>query len=498
MPTITVPVSNPNLGSGFFELQSVTERRDLPRKFECLPDNEGDGLSSTNTNYSCQNGCGNERPFMWIVDEGDTIRLQFQAEDLLNDDPTRPEFGWYEGPGDHFVRLAVLDTAGVVVWEGDINSVSTDFHVGFSSFGAYQNVAVDVDRLLEVLPEGTTCWSFRVAVVSYMGSINSVNDDHAFSGSAPVGFSYIDFADTLQILEWTGAAYEQIGPNAVDEVWYVANTGAWYRWTGTEWVSAPAGHEGEEPEEDFLFTMGYRLRKCNEKVVEFASTTTGRDCAGFIHVIARANGGEVNNADFLGYWDMGTTAPPYTEPFTIVLNQFDGKVYQLIAGVWTEQAAPDDGSLWLMANEQGFVFSGPEPVQIVAVAEGTFLRFSAASGYNRWTNIQAEQAPALSAFQWSFKVAGSVEVESLPVERELTENGVVLSLTSQRVAKLRTVGLPESVVLILQAVVASKDFTINGEAWKEVGAFGKNNDRGALWWINSQLSRDDCKTEPEC
>jgi hypothetical protein len=497
MPTTTVNIANANLDLAAFDFRSVTERVDLPRKHECLDEEEGDGMSSTSSNYGCQTGCGNETPFMWIVEPGDTIGLQFQVEDLLNENPERPEFGWFEGGGDYFVRLAALDEAGSVLWQGDINEVSTNFHVGFSSFGPYQNAVVDVDRLVAQLPAGTKCWSFRVAVLSYLRPINSVNGDSEPEGTPSVGYSYIDF-ETDDVLEWDGTEYVSIGPNEADEVWYVANVGAWYQWTGTAWVGLPGAPEGSEPQEDYLYTMGYRLRQCNEKVVHFQSWQKGRDCVGFIHDMGRVVGGNVNNADYLGFWNMSDQFPSYTEPGTIVLNQFDGLPYQLTLGEWVAMDPPEADSFWIMANYQGWVYSGADPVAIVTVLAGMVLRFRAHSAYQRWTNIYESETPSLSAFQWSFKVRGSVEAESMPVERELSENGLLLSSTSRRVAKMRTVGLPETVVRIIQAVIAASDFTINGQSWSDVAALTKNNDKGALWWINSQLSRDDCKAKTEC
>lgn len=494
MPTLIVPIENPNLDSTAFDLRSVTERVDLPRKHECLADEEGDGISSTQTNYACQNGCGDESPFMWIAEPGDRIPLQFQVEDLINEDPQRPQFGWYEGEGDYFVRLQVLNAAGELVWQGPAADIASDYHVGFGSFGPYQNITVDVDKLLEQLP-GILCWSFRVEVISAFTAPNSANADALPEGTPSEGFSYINFG-LKQVLQYIAGQWVRIGPDTDDELWYVANTATYYRWNGSNWTALVGIPEEAEPDVDYLFTMGYRLRKCNEKVIAFESNASGRDCAGFIHEIGRVTGSEINNADYVGYWNMEEELPPYTDPNTVVLNQYNAKVYQLIAGTWEAQEDPEPNSFWVMANDQGFVFSGPPPVQLIAVQAGTILRFRVVDG--KWTNIYDHEKPSTGAFQWSFKVAGSVEVEVLPVDRELSENGLLLRSTSRTVARMRTKGVPETVVKIMQAVIASKGFTIDGQTWMEVGALTKNNDTGALWWINSQISREDCSAATDC
>lgn len=496
MPTTTVNIANANLDLAAFDFRSVTERVDLPRKHDCLQAEEGDGMSSTDVNYACQLGCGTETGFTFIAEPTDKIPLQFQAEDLLNTDPARPTFGWKDSAGDYFVRLEVLDEDGEVVFDGNIQNITSDYQVGVSTFGPYQNATVDVAKLLLAVP-GLKCWSFRVAVLFKRKSFDSVNADAEPAGMPSEGFSYIDFSGG-DVLEWQGGEWVTIGPNEVNEVWYVANTGVYYRWNGTTWVGLSGPPISAEPEEDYLFTMGYRLRHCDEKIVHFESTQKGRDCVGFIHDMGRVVGADVNNADYLGFWNMSDQFPEYTDPGTIVLNQYDGLPYQLNEGNWEALDAPEAESFWIMANTQGWVFSGADPVAIVTVLAGIILRFRSHPAYRRWTNIYDHEAPSMSAFQWSFKVLGSVEKESLPVDRDLSDNGRLLASTSKTVARMRLRGMPETIAAIIQAVLATSGFTINGQTWSEVSTITKNNDRGSHWWINSQLTREDCTERTDC
>jgi hypothetical protein len=101
-------------------------------------------------------------------------------------------------------------------------------------------------------------------------------------------------------------------------------------------------------------------------------------------------------------------------------------------------------------------------------------------------------------FQWDFAVLGSAETIKLEARRELTKNGRLTSVQERTTTRVRTTGLPKSVAYAIRAILASKEFTINGENYSEVGDLSRNNDTGELWWLDFEVTRTDCDTSTTC
>jgi photosystem II stability/assembly factor-like uncharacterized protein len=104
----------------------------------------------------------------------------------------------------------------------------------------------------------------------------------------------------------------------------------------------------------------------------------------------------------------------------------------------------------------------------------------------------------ITTFTHEFRVKGGAEVDELPITRELAENGRFIRSTSTERVRVRTVGLPLSVVRRVQAVLASPGFTIDGKQYDTVDALRKNNEDGDYWWLDFRVGVDACKTEGSC
>lgn len=488
MPTTTVTITNPRLVAAAFNFRSITERRDLPQKRECLP-TESNGIFSNDPNWPCQDGCGNEQPFMYRVEPGDKLPLQFQAADLLSADPEHPTLGWRTASGDYFIELQAVAMDGTVLWEGDTNEVSDSFLVGYLDGQSFQNVVVDIDRLLALMPEGTSCWFFRVKVFTAYRAFNSANSNAEPVGPVPIGYRYIPVGQFLGVQEWNGTSWfgypVNDDPEHPDNYWYAAEQHLWYHWNGSTWVESgvPPPPPVDDEAFDFLYTMGYRLRRCNEPVVRFRSVDSGTDCDGWIHQLGSANvGPTISNAWDYGSWDMAMNFPPYFVNGAVVLNEFDGNVYTRTAGAWV-QSTPADGSLWTVSSFGNTSFD--------------YFQYQA-TGSPYWITVNIDQVPAFNPFQHDFKVIGSAEVDGLPIEREVTRNGRLRHRTSERTVRVRTVGLPETVALRIQAVLAAKAFFIDEEPYTFSDGFRKNNEEGAHWHLDFSVGRTDCDTDTSC
>ena len=396
MPITTIDIVNPRLAQPAYDFRSVTEYKDLPRKYLCLDDEAGNALYGTSSSYYCQEGC-DEKAFAYIVEPGDIIPLQFQAPDSVNADPANPVVGWYTG-GSFLIRLEVVSMDGDVLWDGDLREISGSFHVGVTEFGPVQNVNVHADRLLDVL-DGVNCFFFRAKVNLGVGDYGVVNDETA-PANPEIGQSYIDFGSG-EVREWNGTGWTVIGPDEEkNDYWYVASTGAWYLHGAGGWQGVSGPPPADEGAFDALTTMAFRFRACNEPVVHFSATHFGRDCAGFIHELP-------------------------SNPLIVLPNK-------------------------------------------------------------------------LSAFYWSFKVAGSMEVDALPIQRELTKNGRLVNVALSTSARVRTTGMPEAVAKAVQAVLTSKTFYIDGKPWTTASDVRKNNEDGLHWWLDLTVTREDCNEGMTC
>lgn len=483
MPTTTIPITNPRLALTAHSFRSITERRDLPRKLDCLPA-EANGVYGTELDYACQEGCG-EKGFMYIVEPGDKIPLQFHAPDTYNADPEHPAYGWREAGGSYMVELQVMAMDGTtVLWSGNTNAISEAFLVGYLD-RSFQNITVDVDRLLALIP-GTSCWYFRAKVYTAYEAINSANSDSEPVGAVPIGYTYIDVPGG-QVLEWNGSTWEEVDLRDGD-VWYSTATNIWYQWDNglDQWQTLSEAPEPEVAGDafDYLVTMGYRLARCNEYVVRFRSVDNGTDCDGWIHGIGPGVvGPRIFTSWYIGSWDMGLNQPPYGTEGVVVLNEYDGRPYTLTGGVWVQGAAPTDGSIWV--------------VSFFTITSFNIMAYrSAGSPY--WETVTGDSLASFSPFQHDFRVLGSAEVDGMPLQREVTKNGRLVSRVSERNLRVRTAGIPAQVAERVRAVLAAKEFYIDEEAYTESDGFRKNNDEGLMWHLDFNVGREDCNADASC
>lgn len=511
--TITVvPITNPRLVAAAHDFQSITEHKDLPRKVECLDDAET-VLWSTDSNFPCQVGCGDEKPFAFLVEPGDTIPLQFQLPDYLNADPEDPELGWREAAGDYWLELEVLDTDGNVIWSGPTEFISQHFEVGWSGIG-FQTVVVDVDMLLQQLPKGTTCWSFRVKVFFTLDlDYTAVDAETAPSGAVPVGYTYIDFG-TNEVLQWDGVEWDVIGPNGVKDTYYVVETGHWYQWNGSVWVGLADPPEHTEPAFDFVYTMNYKLRHCDEPIIKVCCTLAGRDCLGFQHDPKPPEYlmDPVPGLTFVDFWirDGATPIPGLFVGATATGPTFNS-ILTYTADGWVVGPPLAPGTQILVMNDGLWPWidagAGYTPVDILAgsiMEVGAWVPFV---GYWDFVGMLWEEFPGVqfiqgftesTPFQLCFGLSGSLEVDEFGIETEVTRNARRLTTMPSTRGRLRTSGIPEHVAKLLQLALSASSFTVNGEAWDESEGLRKNNDDGAHWWIDTALVRQECEVRGLC
>lgn len=262
MPITQVTLDNPNLVGFPADVQSTTEYKELPRKYACLPDDGGDG---TDAQDFCQAGCLNEPFFQFIVEPGDTIPLQFRFMDLVNPDPNNPEFGWRENTDAYFLRLEALAMDGTVLWSGPSYQVAQSYSVFMSDAGPVQNIVVNVDRLLNRLPPGTTCWFFRVVVIIAAANNTPVNDVGSWAGDPPyteVGTIVVNTdPDNFGIYELTVNGWEFVGYPEDGQVFYNGNTGTWMVYHEESVIYTGHGAPGGG---NFSFSKGSILGAFNE------------------------------------------------------------------------------------------------------------------------------------------------------------------------------------------------------------------------------------------
>lgn len=511
--TVTVvEIDNPRLSAAAHDFLTVTEHKDLPRVVECQ---DGEGvLWSSDEEFSCQDGCGTERPFAFVVEPGDTIPLQFQLQDFLNTDPENPALGWRGTSGEYWLEIEVLDTAGNLIWSGPTPHISEFFEVGWSGGAGYQSIVVDVDMLLAQLPEGTTCWSFRVKVFSSIATGYTIVDaETAPSGTPATGYTYIDFGSG-DVLQWNGTSWVVVGPTRPNELFYVVETAHWYLWNGTSWVGLAEPPDLPEPAFEYVYTMNYRLRNCDEPVVKVCCTLSGRDCLGFQHdpKPPEYNMPAIPGVTFVDFWirDAATPVPGVFVGATATGPAFNS-IMTYTADGWQLGPPLAAGTQILIMNNGLWPWvdasAGYTNVDIIAGTLMTLGSWVPFVGYWDRDGMVWDEIPGTDfipgmtqsqAFQLCFGLCGSIEVQEYGIETEVTRNNRRLSTTPSTVGRLRTTGIPEGVAQLLQLALSAPVFTINGEPWDEASGLRKNNDEGLHWWIDTTITRDECEVRGLC
>ncbi len=501
MAITTVQIPNPKLLVKAYDFRSVTEYKDLPRKADCLEDEDGNGIYGIDPNYFCQTGC-DENGFMYIVEKGDKIPLQFRAPDSFNFDPLNPVFGWQNDAGFFLVSLEVLDMSGVVQWSGNISEIAQKWDVSADEKGPFQNVVVDSD--LVTLKTGLECFYFRVKVIVATLPALSVNSIGYPVEPPEIGYRILVLA-TNKILEWNGTEWDEIGPNEIGDVYYVASDGGWYTWGGAffNYSETPPTPIDPLTQFDYLTTIAFRFAKCNETVVHFRAIDSGIDCSGYNH-----------------------DQPPFTWLMDPIPGVIFASRYIEEGELLEDQTDLPVGAVVIVGNGAGFAIrrtvSGWETIQPInegdrflimesgSVPAGTIIErgpWVPFVGY--WFNagdlaalypsaVFNNQQVSAYVFQHDFKVLGSVEVEQFPLTREMTTNGRLIRRTTGRRARLRTTGIPQVVAERVRSVMAAKTFYVNETEWNESDGISKNNDDGLHWWIDGFIGREDCSMDAGC
>lgn len=519
MPTTVVQIGNARLDEDAHDFRSVTEFRDMPRKTECL-DEAQNALYGTDPGFPCQDGCG-EAEFQYIVEPGDKIPLQFQLIDMVNPDPMNPEVGWREDTDQYLVGLEILDMDGNVLWEGDTNEVSDEFSVWGNEDGTFQNILINVDDVIALIDDPTvTCWYFRVKVLLALAvEYETVDAESAPLTVVPVGYTYIDFGSG-QVLMWTGSEWE---PQTISHLpYYVQSTGHWYQHMPepTGWVGL-AEHPEDEEAFDYVHTMTYRLRNCDEPVVRFRSNVAGRDCTGFNHTAPPAEYimEPIDGLVFVDYWSAIDPASssyciPVDAPMgtTVIWHQFQS-IITLTESGWVFGPIMPSGTQVLIMNDSAspwFDGSSIDPTEDMVPA-GTVMTLSPVYvPFGGWWGFSGPLEDVFPgevftpgttskwAFQYDFKVLGSCEVDEMPVETEVTRNGRRLRVTPGTKAKVRTTGVPQSVARMVQNVLSAPTFWVDEQQYEAADGLRKNNNDGEMWWLDFTVTRDECTVEGSC
>lgn len=771
MPTTTITLDSPDIFDDPVDLLSTSEFVQFPTKFACLPDDDGngDGVSSSNPEYPCQRGCGDERAFVMIVEPGDKLPLQFHVPDLANADPLNPSLGWREDGDSWWVGLEVCSLGGEVVWEGPTYEIADSYHTGIGAAGTYQNVVVNVDKVLEIT--GLSCFFIRLKAFTFFVEYNAVNSFGSWASDTvlegvPIGTMAINtHPDHFGLWELTGSGWEFRGYPEDGALYWIADSGSWRRYhaasviytahgaavggafsvskgaleaafeevateditsegveggitegirmapndvtkavgvwrTQNRWAgSGPVGGALSAPfvtQDGGTFTFeggtsaGAHLGQPGDPVT--TRVAWARDTSGAVAMVIT---GDVGNSH--PSWLVKSTDNGATWGFSDFIGFGNGNRMQSLAYYGTEVAAADTsgnlyystngGSSWAMhtllpgfqapilgrmngdrllavcrggsplfsinnargTNNGGATWSTPAsfpspgfawtPTDIVSYGDtvwvfgvginaprtGVLMRslnngvtwenlpagavlggradvmgyntliatglvqqqpggavtrpgtlFVSYDGGESWDECEHQPAggaesvagrvlpgtwevvdgPDIAepgdapfdhlytmtyrvrrcnerivrfqstgagrdcngfihdiadirvdkangdgepvAFQYDFKLAGSLEVQSLPITRERTENGKLLSVVTQTTALLRLKPLPEAIARLLQAVAGNEGFLVNGERWDELDALAKNNENGAHWHISTVLKRDDCDRDTRC
>lgn len=498
LPTV-VEVTNPRLAATAHEMLSVSEVEELPIKYACLTDAETSGGDCVAD--PCP-GCSHEDAFFYVVEPDDLVPLQFWVVDRVNLFPQSPVYGWRKASPDYFVELRVRGLDGGVLWKGDIRDIADAFSLGVSEHGPFQSVLVNIDRMLKALDPSADCWYFELRARTGTGQGLRVDSDVLIADPA-IGATYIDFA-TEMIMTWNGTGWEGV-PAVERTTYYAVNSGNYYHYELGEFVGLP-GPPSPELGDDFdtCRTFNYRLRRCDEQLLTFAAEHTGLDCAGFIHETQRPGYAmdPINGITQVDYWlPNGVTDLPdeLLFPGLLAITPAIPAVLFYTGSEWVwAKPMPSIGSVFLVMN----TFGGHDAGDVLERQD--WVPFV---GYWNDAGVLADFFPGATfdntpvpfyTFQHYFRIPGSVEVEELPLDQELTRNGRLIRTTSSTRARVRSHGTPIEVVRKIQAVAGASSWELNADPWDSIETLRKNNEEGLLWWIDTFVVREDCTRVVDC
>lgn len=253
MATFNVLITNPNLSEIGETLNCTAEFVEFPRRIECITDEGGgNGTSGTGSAFPCQTGCG-ERAFFYITEPGDTISLQFNLADVVNEEPEFPEYGWRENSDAWWLSLQVFSPSDALLWEGNTADISDAYSTGATDAGPFQNVVINVDRLIPHL-QGNTCFYFRLAVRGGAPAPSGVDAIGSWDGNPPymdIGTIVINtHQDHFGIWELIGTGWVFLRWPTDGELFWVAGVGQWMQYSANSVIYTARG--GSE----FSFSRG--------------------------------------------------------------------------------------------------------------------------------------------------------------------------------------------------------------------------------------------------
>lgn len=103
-----------------------------------------------------------------------------------------------------------------------------------------------------------------------------------------------------------------------------------------------------------------------------------------------------------------------------------------------------------------------------------------------------------SSYRFCTRVPGSFEPIAYPIDRKISEDGVVIRGGYSERARLRTDGICRTDAEDIASILSSEDFTIDGESFDTVSDVEKNNDEGSLWYLDVTVERTICDGKNDC
>lgn len=97
-----------------------------------------------------------------------------------------------------------------------------------------------------------------------------------------------------------------------------------------------------------------------------------------------------------------------------------------------------------------------------------------------------------------FRIQAVLEPTALPVDREVTDNGRFVRSSSRTQYRFATGALTYAAARRVQAVFAARYFTLDFVEFQDVGELTKNNEEGEAWYIETELTRNECEVNESC
>ena len=96
------------------------------------------------------------------------------------------------------------------------------------------------------------------------------------------------------------------------------------------------------------------------------------------------------------------------------------------------------------------------------------------------------------------RIKGSFEPIAFPVQREVKDDGVLISGGFKERYQLRGDRLCLEDAKNLASIISNEDFLILDKTWEIVGDVVKDNDEGGLWYPTINFERTICDSKDSC